>query len=259
MLRGLVTAIRTLTIFPVPGKDAEHLSASLPWFPVVGLLLGGMLYGIAVLPGFLFGTVWPEGMAVAIIACSVFITRGMHLDGLADCADGFGSRGDRAKFLAIMKDPHVGVFGVIAIVVTLLIKFAAITPIVAAGSPVVIAAAYIISRTMLAELAVVLPYARAEGGTAGPFVNGARQWHRIVALVSSVIFLCAISGLVAGFIVFAAAWSITRLFGWWCKRTVGGVTGDLLGACSEIVETMVLFSGAGVWNAVTSLNGLLAG
>jgi adenosylcobinamide-GDP ribazoletransferase len=244
MLRGLITAIRTLTILPVPGKDAERLSAALPWFPIVGLLLGSAFYGLAILPGLLHVTVWPEGLAMAIVALSIILTRAMHLDGLADCADGFGCRGDRAKVQAVMKDPHTGAFGTIAIVVALLVKFVAITKLVAAGLPIMVLAVAVVSRTMQVELATVLPYARQGGGTAAPFVNGSSWRHRVAALGIGLLILCGLCGPVAGGAVFIAGWIICRLFGLWCKRKINGVTGDCLGACSEIVEMAVLFAGA---------------
>jgi adenosylcobinamide-GDP ribazoletransferase len=244
MFRGLVTALRTLTILPVPGKEAEKLSSALPWFPFVGLLIGGALYGIMVLyarSGFM---VWPEGVAAAIVACSIVLTRAMHLDGLADAADGFGCRKDKATVLSVMKDPHVGAFGVIAIVAALLIRFVAITRLVASGPAIVVLAAAVVSRTMLVEIATTLPYARTEGGTASPFVSGSTWKHRLAGLITGALLLCATCGPVVGGASLIVGWLICRVFAWWCKKKIQGVTGDLLGACSEIVETAVLFGGA---------------
>jgi adenosylcobinamide-GDP ribazoletransferase len=250
MHRGFITAIRTLTVLPIPGKDAERMSSSLPWFSIIGLMLGGAFYGIAILPGILHVAVWTEGIAAAIVLCSVILTRAMHLDGLADCADGFGCRGDRAKILAVMKDPHTGAFGVIAIVVALLVRFVAVSKLAASGLPVVILAAAVVSRTMQVELATVMPYARREGGTAAPFVNGSTWRHRLAALGIGLLILCGVCGPVAGVAVFTVGWTVCRLFGLWCKRKINGVTGDCLGACSEMVEMAVLFMGAACANYV---------
>ena len=93
MLRGLVTAVRTLTILPIPGRDAERLTASLPWFPFVGALLGGAVYGLGLLVGLAAGGSWPTGSAVVMVAAGAWLTRGLHLDGLADCADAFSNLG----------------------------------------------------------------------------------------------------------------------------------------------------------------------
>jgi adenosylcobinamide-GDP ribazoletransferase len=244
MIKGFITAIRTLSILPVPGKDADNMASSLPWFPVVGLLLGSILYALVYGARLISGNPWPQGIAAVILGCSVLLTRAIHLDGLGDWADGFGGRGDRVKTLAIMKDPHTGSFGVVAIALALVFKWVALTRLVECDSSIMIIAAFVISRAIMAELASTLPYARAEGGTAAPFVNNARPVHRFVALGVAAILSIVLVGPLAGAVAFCIGWIACRLFGWWCRRWLGGVTGDVLGACNEIVETGILFAGA---------------
>jgi adenosylcobinamide-GDP ribazoletransferase len=243
MIKGFITAIRTLSILPVPGKDADNMASSLLWFPVVGLLLGSILYAIVYGAGLVLDNPWPEGIAAVVLGCSVLLTRAIHLDGLGDWADGFGGRGDRQKILAIMKDPHTGSFGVVAIVVVLLIKWVALTRLVEGDIPIFIIVAFVISRAMMAELASTLPYARSEGGTAAPFVKNARPAHRFFSLGAAIVLSVVLAGPVAGSVFFGIGWMTCRLFGYWCRRRLGGVTGDLLGACNEIVETMILLFG----------------
>ena len=108
MLRELITAIRTLSILPVPGKGTEDLSSALSWFPVVGALLGGLLYLLALIASSVTDGRWPEGVAAILLLAAVVLTRGLHLDGLADWADAFGGGQDRDHTLAIMKDPGTG-------------------------------------------------------------------------------------------------------------------------------------------------------
>ena len=249
MLRGLVSAIRTLSILPVPGREAERMSDALPWFPLVGGLLGVMLYGLAWVFSLVPGG-WPEGAAGAVMVGSVFLTRGFHLDGLADWADGFGGAWDKERTLAIMKDSHVGAFGVVVLILVLLTMWVALSRLIAMGSFHWIVSAFIVSRTTMVELAVCLPYARAEGGTAGPFIDGAKTSHRVWALILSLALLFVFSG-PAGVIILIGGWVVSRLLGFWFLRRVGGVTGDLLGACSELIETGVLFTcaAAGPWLA----------
>src|SRR5512145_1363019 len=122
MLHGLVTALRTLTILPVPGSDASDMSRALPWFPLVGCLLGFLLWGLAWGFGFM-AVFWPGGTALVVVAASAILTRGLHLDGLADWADGFGGGRDKERTLAIMKDSHVGAFGVIALIIVLIARW----------------------------------------------------------------------------------------------------------------------------------------
>jgi adenosylcobinamide-GDP ribazoletransferase len=241
MFNGLITAIRTLSILPIPGKDAEQMASSLPWFPIVGFILGSICYGVAMLMGLVTRNIWPEGTAIVVLGCGILLTRAIHLDGLADWADGFGSWRDKQKILAIMKDPHVGVFGVISVVVILLVKWVALTRLIVSDSSIYIIASYIVSRTMLVELSASLPYAREEGGTAAPFVKNARFLHRFISLFFALVLLSGIYGPISGAAALCLGWLVGRLFGWWCYRRVGGVTGDLLGACSEITEATILF------------------
>lgn len=127
--------MRTLTVLPVPGRDAEKLCDALPWFPVAGFLLGALLYtagrgALALMPSF-----WPQAAGLLVVAGSAWLTRGLHLDGLADCADGFGGAHDKTKILAIMKDPRVGAFGVVALVIALLGQWVCVTRLAEAGRP----------------------------------------------------------------------------------------------------------------------------
>jgi adenosylcobinamide-GDP ribazoletransferase len=241
---GLVTALRTLTILPVPGRDAQELARALPWFPLVGCLLGLLLWGAGLGIDLLAGG-WGAGAALAATAGSAVLTRGLHLDGLADWADGFGGSCDRERTLAIMKDPHTGAFGVVAVLLVLLGRFAACDRLAEAGHLSWIVAACIVSRAAMAELAACLPYARAEGGTAGPFVDGALPSHRIGALALAALLASACGGL-AGVLLLAGGWIACRLLGSWFRKRAGGVTGDLLGACCELVETgLLVFCAAG--------------
>ena len=244
-MSGLITALRLLSIFPVPGRDAEEMSSALPWFPLTGAILGGVLYGLALLADGWSGGGWPNGVAAAVLLGGVVITGALHLDGLADWADSFGGKNKQAA-LAIMKDSRTGAFGVIALVLVLLVKWVSLVRLIESDAFVWIVVAYIVSRTMQVELAVSLPYARAEGGTGASIVQGARRSHRIWALISALIMLVVLGGQ-AGVLALGAGWAVCRGFGWWCRRRLGGMTGDLLGAGSEIVETLILviFAGAG--------------
>lgn len=245
MIRGLITAVRTLTAIPVPGRDAPRLSSALIWFPAVGVLLGLVICGIIRLHWLVTGTTWPEGAAVLAIIAGVVLTRGIHLDGLADWADGFWGSTDREKILEIMKDPRIGSFGAIALVCAVLAKWVCLVRLIGVGALEWIIAAYAVSRAMPVVLLVAQPYARSGGGTAAPFAHGAGQKHLAVAMIQAIMLVLLICG-------FRWVWPVTILvacgfawlFGLWCRSRVGGITGDLLGACSEIVETGILAAGA---------------
>jgi adenosylcobinamide-GDP ribazoletransferase len=245
MWRGLVTAIRTLTSFPMPGRDAANMAGALPWFPVVGLLLGLALYWLSILLGYDRDGRWPSGMAVLLVVVGTVFTRGLHLDGLSDWADGFWGGKDRESTLRIMKDPHAGAFGVVAIVGMLLAKYACFAELIRVGFQPWIVAALVLSRTAQVWLACWLPYARAEGGKAAPFVQGARQMHKALATALAAVLLTAwfradnwlwVPALVV-------AWLLARGMAMWSRARIHGVTGDVLGATSEIVETSILALG----------------
>ena len=240
---GLITALRTLTILPVPGREAPEPAASLPFFPIVGGVLGLMLWSLSLTTSLFPDGGWPAGVAGLMLIAGSFLTGGLHLDGLADFTDALGGSRDRERRLAIMKDTHMGAFGAIALVLLLLAKWLALTRLVASGSAAWVILVLAISRTMQVDLAVRLPYARAGGGTAHPFVTGAASWHRVVATAATVGIALGGYGPM-GLGALAMGFAVTRLFGAWCHRHLGGITGDLLGAGNELVEVSLLFLAA---------------
>lgn len=245
MIRGFITAVRTLTILPVPGKDADNLASSLPWFPVVGLLLGLMLRSVPLLTEYTTWEPWPEGLALVLLFMSIFLTRGLHLDGLADLADGFWGAYDRDKILAIMKDSSTGAFGTVALVIVLLAKWVCLSRLIDINATNWIVAAYILSRTMQAVLAASFKYARTGGGTAESFINNANPRHKPLIILAALILVSVFCGLDWLWLpVIVACWLITQLLGRWSVRKIGGITGDTLGAFSELIEISVLAAGS---------------
>jgi adenosylcobinamide-GDP ribazoletransferase len=241
-LKGLITALQTLTILPVPGRGADRMGDALRWFPLVGFLLGLLV----VLAGRLtlwVGGGWNYAAGFVMLSASILLTRALHLDGISDWADGFWGAFDRQRVLAIMKDSNLGTFGTVALVWVLLGKWIALSRLAGHDGWGWIIGAFIISRTMQVVLAAAHPYARPEEGTGSPFVSQATVSIATWALIEAAILLTVVCWL-SWPLVLAGAWGVTRIFGIWCNRRVGGVTGDLLGACSEITELLTLFAGA---------------
>ena len=257
MLGGLVAAMRTLTVVPTPGRAVEPISAALPWFAVVGAALGVILYGISALAGSPTIGGWPEAAALAVVVGGIVLTGALHLDGLADWADALGGASAERR-LEIMKDPRAGAFGVLAVVAIVLCKWMALTRLGPSGA-LWLVTAYVASRTVMVDLAVRLPYARPQGGTAAALVRSARPRHLVICGTSALVLVIAVAG-AAGIAALALGWLIGALFGRWCRRRVGGVTGDLLGAASELVETSILLLaafaldrlGADVWTGAAA-------
>ncbi len=237
-MKGLISAIRTLTILPVPGGEHDDLAGSLPWFPVVGLILGVILFNAGRLWTALPSVQWPAAGAFLMLCLDIWLTRGLHMDGLADWADSIGGHG-RERRLAIMKDVSLGAFGVLAIVLALIIKWMVFERLLVSGTTLWLIPVWVVSRDMLVELQTTLPYARAEGGMAGPFVTGASGRHRLISHVLTLV-LCVYFGLV-GLGLYVSAWVITRILACGWRRQFGGITGDLLGTSNEMLEILYLF------------------
>lgn len=263
--KGLVTAIRTLTVLRVRGEEAEKVADALPWFPAVGLLIGGIIFGCAFVPEWYSRGDWPAATGFVALLVGTVLTGGLHLDGFIDFVDGFFGSRDRDRTLAIMKDSHVGAFGVIGAVLLLLAKWICLTRLVEIGHLSWLVVAVVVSRWAQVQLAARHPYARAEG-TAAALVKGSSPEHvrrafRVAVPILLVLSLqqghalalnmtllwqplaILVGCLIMAFLPLILGSIVIARFGQWCRERVGGVTGDLLGAGSEIVEVVVLFAG----------------
>lgn len=235
-MKPLLAAIRFLTIMPIPGNwgtAEEDLARSVPWFPVLGLLLGSLVAAIAwALP-----YVAPPMLVAAIIVIVLLTFSGcLHLDGLADTADGFLSSRTRERILEIMKDSHTGAMGVIAIVCLLLLKFASLASLPAETLwPAVLLMPFAGRCAVVLQIAL-LPYARASG--LGNIFYRRSSW---LAAFWAVGLLAVVAGWLAGsrgLIVWAACLAVTLTFSVYVYRKIGGATGDTFGAVCEIVEVV---------------------
>lgn len=236
-IKGVRTAIRTLTAIPVPGKESNELSSALPWFPVVGMLLGGILW----ISGFIWALLpfsqWPAGCAMLLLILNVLLTRGLHMDGLADWADSIGVFG-REKKLAIMKDVSMGAFGTLAMILAMMTRWVAFERIISSGTFLWIMAVMTISRSMLVELITTMPYAGSGDGMARPFIEKATGNQRRLSFTIALL-LCLLFGPI-GTVLFILALMITSIFRTYCRKNFGGITGDLLGTANEIIEVILL-------------------
>jgi adenosylcobinamide-GDP ribazoletransferase len=237
MIRGLISAIRTLTIIPIPGNTEDDFGAALPWFPLVGFFLGGLLYGLTWLWLKIPWLHWPQGAALLLVLLQIIITRGLHLDGLADWADSWGGR-DRLQRLAIMKDSRIGSFGVLALIVVLLAKFIFFARLLQSGTFIWIIFVSGLSRALLVALLFGLPYARSEPGMGQPFALGA-SYKRLLYAHLFLLLSCIYFGPI-GLGLWGIGWTAALFLRSRFKKTFGGITGDLLGASNELLETLLL-------------------
>ncbi len=233
-----IAAIRFLTVFPLPGtygSGSDDLAASIPFFPVVGLALGAL----ASLLGQLFWSLLPTPVAATLMTFVLLaVSGGFHLDGLADTADGFFSARPREQMLAIMRDSHIGVMGVLALIMVLLLKFSALAALDRPGAVRAVFLMPIAGRSAIVIFMSLLPYARAKGGLATLFYsNRSRRAGFWAFLFFGVIAMltCGLTGIPV-LLLFAG---IIAVFAWMCKRKINGATGDTLGAICELSEAGV--------------------
>ena len=239
MLRLLRLGFAFLTVWPVgPGEPLPEadLAAARFAFPAVGLLLG---LALACLNALLLRLGAPTMLAAfLLVAAGAIVSGGLHLDGLADTADGLFLGGDVTRRLEVMRDPHAGSFGVIALVLVLLGKFAALASLGGHTRTLAILAAVAISRALILVSAGLAPYARPEG--TGRILIGATTrddttWSALLVVVLG-LFLGRAPGLLAAVAALGLAWGLTQL----ARQRLGGVTGDILGALVELGELVVL-------------------
>jgi adenosylcobinamide-GDP ribazoletransferase len=258
----LLLAGRFLTRWPFPAADDAPpilYGSAAPFFPMIGLLLGALLAGLA-LGGQVFGLTAGPGapaLAIALLSLWVWSTGALHLDGLADCADAWvGGLGSRERTLAILKDPHIGAMGVVALVLVLLAKLTALMVLLDLGGSSLWALLWVpvLARAQILWLALTTPAARPEGlgAVLGAHLPRAAAWLAAgVATAASLVAAAAYSPATA---MAAAAASGLGLLAW--RRSLlerlGGYTGDGVGALVELSETLLLMAAALVLAADTA-------
>jgi len=247
--RAAMVALQFLTRLPLrvePQATPREIGLSLAWYPLVGLILGAVLWGVALAVSGL-----PSLLGAAIVlAAWVLITGALHIDGLADTADAWvGGHGDRERTLTIMKDPRSGPVALAVVNILLLLKFTALAalatqlhsapwqdPRLAAGCIL----PPLLARAAIPVLFAHTPYVRAQGIaqdlTAHQFrIAGA------ITVASTVIGTLAAWRTLGAFTLGAAiiAYVIVR---WGLVRRLGGFTGDGAGALIEVIETACLIA-----------------
>ncbi len=234
----LLTALRFLTILPVPGTSRvseKTIGRSTAWYPLVGLLVGALLAGCVRL-GLLAWSAPAAGLAG--LAFWVIVTRGFHLDGLADTFDGIGGGATRERKLTIMKDSRVGVFGVLAVGLCLLGKLVFLAELGGRAPLLGLAAVPALGRWGMLVALVGFPSASAAG--LGQAVKKNCGWPQLgigtlTALGCAALLLGGWGLALAGLVLLAAV-GLGALF----TRQLGGLTGDSYGAVCEIGELLAL-------------------
>jgi adenosylcobinamide-GDP ribazoletransferase len=230
-------ALQFLTVVRVKKNlpfNAAALGRSGAFFPLVGLLLGAALLGLDWICRPFFP---PSFLSIVLVLTLILLSRGLHLDGLADTADGLLGSSERQRSLDIMKDSAIGTFGALAVIVVVLLKICALDLLQEGYRGPALLLGPMLSRWACVVMAYTSRPARTEG-LGATFVKETQ--FREFALAS----VCALGSVfvlleIIGLVVFLPVAALILIFTLYCNRRLGGVTGDTLGALGEMVETAV--------------------
>jgi len=241
-MRQFCAGLTLLTRIPVPVRwsySIEDVARSMRWFPLIGALIG-LVYA---------GTSWLCALrlpalvsATLIVVVEAVLTGALHFDGLADTADGFGGGRTREDVLRIMRDHAVGAYGVVAVALAVALKITTVSALIDRHNAVVyLVIAPALGRWSSVVASAMLPYARRdERGV--PDLIGHTEW--MVATVFAIALAAGFAqwrGVLACVLVAAVSviWCVI------CRRRIGGVTGDTLGALTEVTELSVYLLAVG--------------
>lgn len=239
-MRDFITCLEFLTRVRFSKRTDwrdEDFSRSVPYFPLVGLVIGLLLAGVN------YGLVYAETplflRATLLLLAEIIITGGLMYDGFMDTADGVFSARSRERMLEIMKDSHVGSNAVLAIIILLLLKTAAYLEIDATKLTWVLLAMSVATRTFMVVFIVNFPYARKEG-IGHMFNKYAKPFYTYIAFIIAmiIIFICGMQYLLISVVSFV----LTLLIANYLKAQLGGLTGDTYGALTECGNIIFLLT-----------------
>jgi adenosylcobinamide-GDP ribazoletransferase len=234
-IRSLRSAVAFLTVIPAAdsvGSPGERLGRA--YFPVVGAAIG-LIAGVAfVVVSAIAGSLLAAVAAVAVLA---ILTGGLHLDGLADAADGLFGVGSLERRLEVMRDPRVGSFGAVALVLVIVADIAALSSLNPARALIALVVSGALSRLAILVVIVAARY-RHESGL-GTAVQGGHRVFDVLLGAALTVAICLLDprrAALAAVMVALAATIVVAL----SRRRIGGVTGDIYGAVSEIGQLAAL-------------------
>lgn len=241
---SLRLAVAFLTIVPVRLRgEAPPLSTAAAWFPAVGAMIGGLAGAVGYLAHPILGAGVAWTLAVAVL---VALTGGLHQDGLADCADGLGGRGNRERRLAIMRDSSIGTFGALALFFWLLVLITALAGLEREAAFRALVTAAVTGRWAALAHAKLAPPARHEGLGAG---FGVGVPALALGTIAATAIALAVVGIVDGIAALGAGAAAALLVTAWSRTALGGRTGDTLGATVALAEVAVAVTLLGIANA----------
>ncbi|MGL5206745.1 MAG: adenosylcobinamide-GDP ribazoletransferase [Acidaminococcaceae bacterium] len=238
-MRDFVTCLEFLTRIRFTRRERwtkEDFSRSVPYFPLVGLIIGAFLASVNML--LVYANVSDFLRASLLILAEIIITGGLMYDGFMDTADGVFSARDKERMLEIMKDSCVGANAVLAVIVLIMLKVSAYLEIPPEELTYVLIAMSVATRTFMVLFIVNFPYARKEG-IGNLFRMYAKPYYTYIALFlgAVIIFFCSgFSGLIIAGICLLLLLMLANYF----VKLLGGLTGDTYGALTETGNVIFL-------------------
>lgn len=238
-----LAAIQFLTRIPMPSQpyEADSLARSVKFFPLVGLIVGG---GAALVHFLLAPHLSRLAAAFFVVLYLTLITGGLHEDGLADTADGFGGGRNREQVLLIMRDSRIGTYGGVALVLSLIGRLVLVASIPLPQVPYYLLATTVLARWTVLPLSYFLSSARMQTDgqgariarltSTGTMITGTVFSFGIAALLLKARSIAPILTIIA----------LTWLTGFYYKRRIGGITGDCFGGTIQLGELGIYLCGA---------------
>lgn len=245
-LKLFLLALGFYTRVPCPQTlDYKQLPLAAVYLPLVGWLVGG----ITALSFYLADLLWPQATAVIVaLITGVFLTGAFHEDGFADVCDGFGGGWGKQRILEIMKDSHIGVYGVLGLVLIFWLKISLLNAINAADVPLVLLAGHSISRLPPLLLMRRYDYARDNDSKAAGAVYKPNLQAVAAATAIALLPLALLPALCVLAII--PVLGVNRCLGRYFHRHIGGYTGDCLGASQQLSETVFYLSVSALWTFI---------
>lgn len=234
-----LTTLAFYTRIPIPANIEfanEMLKKTSRYFPLIGMIVGGI--GAAIF--LLFYTILPSSIAIIIsIITTILVTGAFHEDGFADFCDGFGQGSSPENILEIMKDSHIGSYGIAGLILMLLTKFISLSLIHSIEIPLILISAHALSRLMPVCMIFTTTYVRKDKQSKTKHIG--QKGSAISFCVA--IFMGTISLIFipwkASVIIIPLLLILFVLFRWWSIRKIGGYRGDVLGALQQLAEITI--------------------
>lgn len=235
-MKSLILMLQFLTKLPIYiniNAEKKDFSRGIIWFPLVGLIIGILLVGVYYVSQLVFSSLL---VSVIVVVFEIFLTGGLHLDGLADSFDGLYSYREKDRMLEIMKDSRIGANGVLILIINIVLKIVLINEIDLQNIYFALILMPVISRFTVVLLSRFSKYAR-ENGMGGFFIGEVSNFQFLVAMLLTVLVTLIH---VKSILLIVLVVITTFIFRAHVYSKIGGITGDILGAWVELSEMIYL-------------------